>query len=551
MNLAGARGLPIAFMIQNNQIALDTFTVGQSGAETFGDKGYAMGIPAWSIDGSDPLQFHASTATSREYAIDGGGATLIHVETMRGCGHAHHHDDLYLGSVTGNPPGYVGRDLLTYWAEKDPLPTHREYCISLGASEKQLAKMEKEEQQYVDNARKEMEMMPWPEGNTVTKGVTSRHDADSHTQQYDRFEKENKSKVPGPLRDGELSIKFSNASNSSTYSRAIQNAMVVLAEKYGDQIVFMGEDMEVAGAFGMNIPLKAKGHSDKLLDMPLSESIIIHSATGAALGGMRPVAEIQFGGFAALAMNALVNNAAQLRWRWGAEVPLTVRIPLGAKIRSGPFHANMIESWFMNDPGLTIVFPSNPQDAYDLLIESHDMNDPVVFLEHLGLYGLRGGKTGWGESINQVIDTESVKKRLESNETSIGKAKIIRGGSDITVLTWGAMTHVALRTARILSKENIEIEIVDLRTILPFDSKTCIESVLRTKKMIVLQESQYTGGLGHTVSSRVMEETFWHMESPPVIIGALDTPVPFSPTLEDHTIPTVELVARHVRRMCK
>jgi pyruvate/2-oxoglutarate/acetoin dehydrogenase E1 component len=357
--------------------------------------------------------------------------------------------------------------------------------------------------------------------------------------------------VLGPLKDGELSIEFSNAPNSSTYSRAIQNAMVVLAEKYGDQIVFMGEDMEVAGAFGMNIPLKAKGHSDKLLDMPLSESIIIHSATGAALGGMRPVAEIQFGGFAALAMNALVNNAAQLRWRWGAEVPLTVRIPLGAKIRSGPFHANMIESWFMNDPGLTIVFPSNPQDAYDLLIESHEMNDPVVFLEHLGLYGLGGGKTGWGESINQVIDTESVKKRLENGETSIGKAKIIRGGSDLTILTWGAMTHIALKTAEILSRENIEIEIVDLRTILPFDSSTCIESVLRTKKMIVLQESQYTGGLGHTVSSRVMEETFWDMESPPIVIGALDTPVPFSPTLEDYTIPTVELVARHVRRMCK
>jgi len=510
-----------------------------------------MGIPSWSIDGSDPLQFHASTATSREYALDGGGATLIHVETMRGCGHAHHHDDLYLGSVTGNPPGYVGRDLLTYWAEKDPLPTHRKYCISLGANEKQLAMMEKEEQYYVDNAREEMEMMPWPEGNTVTQGVTSRHNADSHSQQYDRFEKTDKSAAPGPLKDGELSIEFSNAPNSSTYSRAIQNAMVVLAEKYGDQIVFMGEDMEVAGAFGMNIPLKAKGHSDKLLDMPLSESIIIHSATGAALGGMRPVAEIQFGGFAALAMNALVNNAAQLRWRWGAEVPLTVRIPLGAKIRSGPFHANMIESWFMNDPGLTIVFPSNPQDAYDLLIESHEMNDPVVFLEHLGLYGLGGGKTGWGESINQVIDTESVKKRLEKNETSIGKAKIIRGGSDLTILTWGAMTHIALKTAEILSRENIEIEIVDLRTILPFDSTTCIDSVLRTKKMIVLQESQYTGGLGHTVSSRVMEETFWDMESPPIVIGALDTPVPFSPTLEDHTIPTVELVARHVRRMCR
>ena len=551
MNLAGARGLPIAFMIQNNQIALDTYTVGQSGAETFGDKGYSMGIPSWSIDGSDPLQFHASTATSREYALDGGGATLIHVETMRGCGHAHHHDDLYLGSPTGNPPGYVDRDLLKYWSEKDPLPTHREYCITLGASEKEITSMEKEEQKYVDDARKEMEKMPWPEGNSVTQGITSMHDAESHTQQYERFEKGKGEIIQGPLKDGELSIEFSDAANSSTYSRAIQNAMVTLAEIYGEKIVFMGEDMEVAGAFGMNIPLKAKGHSEKLLDMPLSESIIIHSATGAALGGMRPVAEIQFGGFAALAMNALVNNAAQLRWRWGAEVPLTVRIPLGAKTRSGPFHANMIESWFINDPGLTIVFPSNPQDAYDLLIESHAMNDPVVFLEHLGLYGLRGGKTGWGDSINQVIDTESVKRRLENKESSIGKAKIIRGGSDLTIITWGAMTHIALRTAEILAKEGVEIEIVDLRTILPFDSKTCIQSVMKTKKMMVLQESQYTGGLGHTISSRIMEESFWDMEAPPVVIGALDTPVPFSPTLEDYTIPTVELVTRHVRRMCK
>ena len=551
MNLAGARGLPIAFMIQNNQIALDTFTVGQSGAETFGDKGHAMGIPSWTIDGSDPLQFHASTAASREYALDGGGPTLIHVETMRGCGHAHHHDDLYLGSVTGNPPGYVGRELLSYWAEKDPLPNHRDYCLSIGANEKQLISMEEEEQAIVDAARKEMEEMPWPEGNTVTIGVTSRHNAETHTEQFERFEKEAGEILSGPLKDGDLAIEFSNASNSSTYSRAIQNAMVALAERHGNDIVFMGEDMEVAGAFGMNIPLKAKGHSDKLLDMPLSESIIINSATGAALGGMRPVAEIQFGGFAALAMNALVNNAAQLRWRWGADVPLTIRIPLGAKTRSGPFHANMIESWFMNDPGLTIVFPSNPQDAYDLLIESHELNDPVVFLEHLGLYGLGGGKTGWGDSINQIIDTESVKERLENNDSSIGKAKVIRGGKDLTIITWGAMVHVALKAAELMAKEGIEIEIVDLRTILPFDSKTCIQSVMKTKKMIVLQESQYTGGLGHTISSRVMEESFWDMESPPVVIGALDTPVPFSPTLEDYTIPTVDLVLRHAKRMCK
>ncbi len=549
MNLAGARGLPISFMIQNNQIALDTFTTGQSGAETFGDKGHSMGIPSWTIDGSDPAQFHASVSVAREYAMDDCGSTLIHVETMRGCGHAHHHDDLYLGASSGNPPGYVDRQLLKYWSEKDPLPTHRETLIKMGISEKKLQEIEREEERLVESARKQMESSPWPEGNSVTKGITSLHDAETHTEQYDRFGV-SLSGPESPLSSGICGIEFSDAANSWTYSKAIQNAMVTLADQYGESILFMGEDMEIAGAFGMNLPLKAKGHSERLLDMPLSEAIIIHSATGAALGGMRPVAEIQFGGFAALAHNPLINNAAQLRWRWGAELPLTIRIPLGAKTRSGPFHANMIESWFSNDPGLIIVFPSTPQDAYDLLIEAHALDDPVIFLEHIGLYGLRGGNTGWGEVINQLVDTNSVMKRLDKGENSIGKAKVIRGGKDLTIVTWGAMVHVALKAAEDASKRGIEVEIVDLRTILPFDANTCVDSVRRTGRLIVLQEAQYTGGFGHTVSSRIQEEAFWNLESAPVVIGALDTPVPFSPTLEDHTIPNSDLVLRHIRRMC-
>ena len=549
MNLAGTRGLPICYMIQNNQIALDTFVVGQSGAETFGDKGPAMGIPSWTIDGSDPGQFYSSTAVAREIAVSGGGSTLIHVETMRGCGHAHHHDDLYLGSPSGNPPGYVDRELLEYWSDKDPVPNHREYLIRNGCSEKLLIGIETEERKMVDDCRNEMESMPWPEGHSVGEGVTSLTDARSHSQQISDLDGQ-LSISESPLRPGEEALLFSDASNSWTFSRAIQNAMVEIADSYGDDVVFMGEDMEIAGAFGMNLPLKAKGHEDKLLDMPLSEAIIIHSATGAALGGMRPVAEIQFGGFAALAMNPLINNAAQLRWRWGAEVPLTVRIPLGAKTRSGPFHANMIESWFTNDPGLVIAFPSNPQDAYDLMVEGHSIPDPFLFLEHIGLYGLRGGKTGWGESINQIVDTESVKKRLDARELSIGKARVIRGGSDLTIITWGAMVHVALEASRMASLEGYEAEVIDLRTIQPFDEKTCIESVNRTGRMIILQETQWTGGIGHTISSRIIEQSFWSLECAPVVIGALDTPVPFSPSLEDHTVPTAELVLRHIIRSC-
>ena len=549
MNFAGVRGLPICFMIQNNQIALDTFNSAQSGAETFGDKGHAMGIPSWTIDGSDPGLFFASTAVAREFATDGCGATLIHVETMRGCGHAHHHDDLYLGAASGNPPGYVDRELLRYWSEKDPLPNHRELLIKLGVGEHRLNRIQKEEEVGVQLARKQLEKMEWPEGNSVVKGVTSITDAISHENQLRRIDGTRDSSAP-VLSSGELAIEFSDAPNSWTYSRAIQNAMAALADQFGDQMVFMGEDMEVAGAFGMNLGLKARGHESKLLDMPLSEAIIIHSATGAALGGMRPLAEIQFGGFASLAMNPLVNNAAQLRWRWGAEVPMTVRIPLGAKTRSGPFHANMIESWLTNDPGLVIVAPSNPQDAYDLLIESHHLPDPVVYLEHIGLYGLRGGITGWGKSINQIVDTGPVMNRLQNNGSSIGKARVIRGGGDVTIVTWGAMVHVALDAAEKASRKGIEVEIVDLRTLVPFDSETCINSVLRTGRLIVLQESQWTGGFGHTVSSRIVEESFWRMESPPVVIGALDTPVPFSPTLEDHTIPSSEVVSRHIERAC-
>ena len=551
MNFAGARSLPIGFMIQNNQIALDTFVTGQSGVETFGDKAAAMGFPGWTIDGSDPAQFYASTAVAREFALDGHGPTLIHVETMRGCGHAHHHDDLYLGAPSGNPPGYADKNLIAYWEAKDPLPNHRERLISDGVEEQEILRMEAEEKTLVDTARSEMEEMPWPSPETVTRGITSLHDADPKGARLERITAGGRTVKDATVSIGEVTMYFSEERNAWTLARAIQNGMIAIAERYGQSTVFMGEDMEVAGAFGMNIPLRTAGHADLLLDMPLSEAAIIHAATGAALGGMRPMAEIQFGGFAALAMNALINNAAQLRWRWGADVPLTVRIPLGAKTRSGPFHANMIESWFTNDPGLVILFPSCPQDAYDLLIEAAALPDPVVFLEHIGMYGLRGGKTGWGDSINQIVDTKPVLARLDAGESpkEIGKARIVRGGRDVTIVTWGAMVHVARHAAEIAAREGIEAEIIDLRTIQPFDADTCIDSVQRTGRLLVLQEAQWTGGFAHTVSSRIQEESFWSLEAPPIVVGALDTPVPFAPPLEDYTIPDVDLVVRHLRAL--
>ena len=550
LNLAATRGLPISYILQNNQIALDTPPVNQSNVELWADKAVAMGMPSWTIDGSDPAAWHSSVACAREFSMSDGGPTLIHVETMRGCGHAHHHDDLYLGAPSGTPPGYVDRDLLSYWEAKDPIPTHRELLISLGISEDELADMEAEESDLVDAAREHVESMDWADPKTVTKGVTSLHDADTHEDHLIRLSgnsiHENKEAV---LEVGECLLDYAE-SGGWTYSRAIQQAMCDIAEQYGESTIFMGEDMEVAGAFGMNIPLKANGHQDKLLDMPLCEAVIIHSATGAALSGMRPMAEIQFGGFAALAHNALLNNAAMLRWRWGANVPLTVRVPLGARTRSGPFHANMIESWYANDPGLVVVAPGTPQDAYDLLREAAELDDPVLFLEHIGLYGLRGGLTGWGQNINQNVDTQPVKDAIESgNRLKIGKAGVVRGGRDVTLVTWGAMLHIAKQAADLLSEEDIEVEIIDVRTLIPFDAETCVSSVTRTGRLVVLQEGQWFGGIGHSMQSRIMEEAFYALESAPLVIGALDTPVPFAPPLEDHTVPGLEHVVKALRQV--
>ncbi len=548
MNLAGARGLPITYILQNNQIALDTSPVKQSGVEVWADKADAMGFPAWTIDGSDPAAWFASTACAREFALNGGGPTLIHVETMRGCGHAHHHDDLYLGNESGTPPGYVDRELLAYWEAKDPLPTHRQLLLDLGYEESKLTQMEEHEQQKVSVAREALEAMAWPEPETVVRSVTLLNDAETHEQRFNRLSQSSDQIIPAsPLDVGASTLTYAEK-GGWTYARSIQQAMADIATRHGDDCVFIGEDMEVAGAFGMNMALKNAGHSEKLIDMPLCEAAIVHTGVGAALSGMRPMVEIQFGGFAALGFNALVNNAAMLRWRWGADCPMTIRIPLGARTRSGPFHANMIESWFANDPGLVVVAAGTPQEAYDLLMESAELDDPVLFLEHIGLYGLRGGLTGWNQNINQIVDTEPVKQAIANGERyKLGKAAVVRGGRDVTLVTWGSMLHIAQQAAVLLSSEDIEVEIIDLRTLLPFDAQTCIDSVMRTGRLVVLQEGQWCGGLGHSIQSRILESCFYSLEAAPAVIGALDTPVPFSPPLENFTIPSLEHVLNMLR----
>ena len=185
-----------------------------------------------------------------------------------------------------------------------------------------------------------------------------------------------------------------------------------------------------------------------------------------------------------------------------------------------------------------------------MIVEASALPDPVLILEHIGLYGLRGGRTGWGANINQHVDTGPVNAAVAAGERyMIGKSRVIRGGRDVTLVTWGAMVHLALEAAATLATEGVEVEVIDVGTLMPFDAQPCVDSVLRTGRLVVLHEAQWSGGLGHTVQSRIMESAFYALEAAPVVIGALDTPVPFSPPLENHTIPAVAHVETVLRTL--
>jgi pyruvate/2-oxoglutarate/acetoin dehydrogenase E1 component len=187
-----------------------------------------------------------------------------------------------------------------------------------------------------------------------------------------------------------------------------------------------------------------------------------------------------------------------------------------------------------------------------MIMEASALPDPVLILEHIGLYGLRGGKTGWEMNINQHVETEPVNAAVASGQQHcIGKSTVVRGGSDVTLVTWGAMVHLALEAASTMSSEGVEVEVIDVGTLMPFDAQPCVDSVLRTGRLVVLHEAQWSGGLGHTIQSRIMESAFYALEAAPVVVGALDTPVPFSPPLENHTIPDVAHVESVLRTVCQ
>jgi 2-oxoisovalerate dehydrogenase E1 component beta subunit len=317
-----------------------------------------------------------------------------------------------------------------------------------------------------------------------------------------------------------------------TYLQAISDGLRI--EMRRDRRVFViGEDVGVyGGAFKVTLGFQEEFGPWRVIDAPLSETAIVGGATGAAMMGMRPVAEMQFADFVSCAWDHLVTVAAKQRYRAGTAVPIVVRLPSGGGFSGGPFHSQNPESSFAHIPGLKCVCPATPEDAKGLLISSIEDPNPVLFFEHKHLY--------------RRIKGEVPEERYT---VPLGKARLHREGSDVSVITWGAMVYTADEAAKALEEEGVSVEIVDLRTVMPWDKPAVLESARKTSKVLVLHEDTRTGGFGAEIAATIAEECFEDLDGPVKRIAAPDAPVPFSPPLEKAYIPQVDDVAAGLREL--
>jgi pyruvate/2-oxoglutarate/acetoin dehydrogenase E1 component len=317
-----------------------------------------------------------------------------------------------------------------------------------------------------------------------------------------------------------------------TYLQAISDGL--REEMRRDQRVFvLGEDVGVyGGAFKVTLGFQDEFGPWRVIDTPLSETAIVGGATGAALMGLRPVAEMQFADFISCAWDHLVTVAAKQYFRGGTPVPIVVRLPSGGGFSGGPFHSQNPESSFAHIPGLKVVCPSTPEDAKGLLASSIEDPNPVLYFEHKHLY--------------RRIKAEVPDERFT---IPFGTARVHRPGDDAVVVTWGAMVHTATEAAGKLAEEGTEVEVLDLRTLIPWDKKSVLESVRRTSKVLVLHEDTRTGGFGAEIAATIAEEAFEDLDGPVMRLAAPDTPVPFSPPLEKAFIPQVEDVTKALKQL--
>jgi 2-oxoisovalerate dehydrogenase E1 component len=540
INACAVRRWPAIFCVQNNQTALSTPVSEQSAVRVFADKAAGYGVPGLTVDGTDPEAVAVAFAWAADRARQGLGPALIELVAMRMCGHAHHDDMLYLGKDAPPswtyPPltagGYADAGQHAFWSAKDPIATYAtrlegEGIIAAG----DLARMQAEMQALVEREAQEVIAGPWPAPESAGEGVFADEPPRHRVECLDPGVR---AALDGSLDLPDVEPGLPFAPDGHTLLDAIALGLRDVLQE--DRRVFIyGQDVggRYGNAFLLLRPLLER-FGDRILNAPLAEGAVLGVCVGAALAGLRPVGEIQFNDFVATGFNQLVNNAAKVRWRWGASVPMVVRMPFGGLRHAGPYHSQNTEAWFYRTPGLKIVVPSTPEDARALLAAAVADPDPVLYYEHIALYR--------DPRIRQRLPAEPPLR------LPLGRAALRRAGDRLGIVSYGAFVHLAMRVAERLAREDgVEAAVVDLRTLAPLDRELLFRVVRHCSRLLILQEDSRTGGIGESLAGIVQEELFEYLDAPIRVVGALDTPVPYSPPLEAFFLPSEEEVLRAAR----
>jgi 2-oxoisovalerate dehydrogenase E1 component len=539
INLCAARRLPAVFCVQNNQTALSTPVRDQSAVRVFADKAAGYGIPGITVDGTDPDAIAAAFAWAADRARGGAGPALIELVCMRMCGHAHHDDMLYLGrdpQVSWEYPalsdqGYANPELYAYWAARDPLATYAARLEAEGViAHGELDRLEREADAIVEAEARAIIAAPWPEPATAGAGV---FEGEPPRVRVEVLDPAVRNRLPFDASLPPLEANAPRDPKGSTLLEAVMHG-VGDALRADPRVFVYGED--VGGSYGNAFLLLRpllKEAGDRIVNSPLAEGAVIGVCVGAALAGQRPIGEMQFNDFVATGFNQLVNNAAKIRYRWGGSVPMVLRMPWGGLRHAGPYHSQNTEPWFYRTPGLKIVVPSTPLDARALMAAAVADPDPVLFYEHIALYR-----------------DPRVKQRLTDappSPISIGTAALRRAGDHIGIISYGAYVHTALSVADRLAGDGIEAAVLDLRSLAPLDRKAVLAVARHCSKVLIVHEDSRTGGIGESLAAIIQEEAFESLDAPVRVIGALDTPVPYSPPLEEYFLPSEAEIERAAR----
>ena len=499
LNIAAVWNLPVIFIIENNGYGLSTPTNQQYKCKNLVDKAIGYGIEGVQIDGNNIFEVYKTIKNLREKIIKGSGPFLVEALTFRIRGHE---------EASGIK--YVPPNLIEKWKKKDPI-------FKL---EKQLIKDNIVDRNYIKKIDFDFNQKILP---MIEKALISPMPSSSIELELGDVYKKNSFKLIPPSNNNFKNKRFVDAISDCLYNKMKSDSKVIL----------MGQDIAgYGGVFKVTEGFVEEFGQDRVRNTPIIESGVIGTAMGLAIEGFKPVVEMQFADFVSVGFSQIVNNLAKTFYRWNQSLNVTLRLPTGAGIGAGPFHSQSNESWFYHVPGLKLVYPSNPIDAKGLLLSSIDDENPVLFFEHKALY-------------------RSIKSEVEESNyhIPIGKAKKIIEGSEVSIITYGMGVIWMQEFIKDNSQYNGLIEVVDLRSLLPWDKEMVFDSVKKTNKVMILNEDNITGSISAEISAVISEHLFEYLDAPILRLGAIDTPIPFSSNIEKNIYLPVKKIKKAIKKL--